>query len=216
MSENQEMEQTSDSDLMSELKSEGWTPELIKQDRALGEVLESQSQVAKLEFQRRLDEATAVAHVATSVWRSIDENKQRRDALQKSKWWKAVGILFTAGFFIWWLVPDQYSGVGMGLMIVTAVSYFGYWIDLYSLERGRIMLEHRQVDFLCRWLSTGANESNFWSLRDCARNERSLEESPAEEWQKKEQKINERKNHVWLEARRSMLEKVTGMPQHLG
>jgi hypothetical protein len=177
--------------------------------------LEKCSEVARLDYRRRMDQVGATAMVMRPLWNRIAETSSRIKKLESSKQ-RAVGVgLMILGALLHWALEGSEGAiltVWIWVLCTGVVVYASWVIDDLDARREMERLQARQEAGLLHWLSSGANERHFWGMRDLMRELDSNELSSSPDAQDKEKTLKDEIDELWWGISRWLLNKVSDDP----
>lgn len=181
--------------------------DLLSRDRALAREIATQSESARIDFRRRLDQARAVIHVMPSFWKRIDDARTQLDERRNDNSRYLPPAIVLIGFVAAWFVSNNspaFANWGLWLVIYGFILFACRSADLTGLDRRFNELLIREKYFLCLWLASGASEQGYWLHRSIAIE---TEDFASEE---NERALLMRKNRLWIEIQEELLWRSTG------
>jgi hypothetical protein len=183
-------------------------------ERKIGEFnvrewLAGESDIVRLEYFRRRDQASACVVVATPIWTALDRFDKALEKLEKSWVPRIALLLILAGGAVDLLLDKGDQLVwGKVLMVLGLILLCLFAIDRWHFQRRCRALQFRLDDLLYKWLATGAPKHLFDELGYLVRRESALErESPhGEEWHGRMSALQSERNNRWSDVCQSLLD----------
>ena len=184
-------------------------------ERSFEESVNSLSDSAKVDYERREAEVIAISDKVKPLWVRIEQIYERKKYLETSKWMPIVYILVVLGAAvnIFYGGTDGELKIGTVMMLLGAVGYVAYKYDFRSEGKRAEMLHDEEEAYLHKWLSCGASKSSFEDLRALYWEEFALEQlinQSEAEMMEKRTALDMRLNQLWDDIKWGLYRDVSG------